>query len=309
MKADDSTLSQQELAAVEAKARRLLDEADAWGVFPTPIDEIMNAAQLQVSHDRVFDPVAIIGYIKGKTADIGHALKSAMGKVLGIYDSAEKIVHIDGSVVVQKQTFLKLHEAGHHRIPSHRKTFRIFEDSGEELSPEIADLFEREANNFARFALFQGDKCAQMVAETDLNIKALPPLAKKFGASIYATAREFARTNHRECMVVVLNKPEYAQGVGCRASLRRIETSEPFKSRFRMFQIEAVTPDHILGPMLPVGKQRMVAPKGLQLPDKNGDPQNCVAESFFTGHNLIVLIYSESSLNQRAIISPTSLAS
>ena len=35
--------------------------------------------------------------------------------------------------------------------------FASFKECEKTLEPEITDLFEREANNFARFVFFQGD--------------------------------------------------------------------------------------------------------------------------------------------------------
>jgi Zn-dependent peptidase ImmA (M78 family) len=72
--------------------------------------------------------------------------------MFSLYDAEESLIHIDHTVNESKQNFLKLHEAGHHEIPTHKKAFRFFQDCEKTLSPEAADLFEREANNFARFA-------------------------------------------------------------------------------------------------------------------------------------------------------------
>ena len=74
--------------------------------------------------------------------------------------------------------------------------------------PRIADQFEREANNFARFTLFQGDAFASMAADCAFEIKTPMRLAKEFGASVYAGCREFARTHHRACVVYVLEPIE-----------------------------------------------------------------------------------------------------
>jgi Zn-dependent peptidase ImmA (M78 family) len=112
-----------------------------------------------------------------------------------IYDAEERIIHIDDDLGETKQNFLKLHETGHHEMPAHRKMFRLFQDCEKTLAPEIADLFEREANNFARYALFQGDTYARMAADHPLEIKTPMRLAKNFSASQYASAREFARTH------------------------------------------------------------------------------------------------------------------
>src|ERR1700733_11988217 len=109
--------------------------------------------------------------------------------------------------------------------PAHRKIFRIFQDCEKMLDPDISDLFEREANNFARFVLFQGDGYRDMAADHKFEIKTPMKLASKFGASVYASCREFARTHHRACAVYVLEPVIYCERTGARADVRRIETS------------------------------------------------------------------------------------
>src|SRR6202023_2622101 len=106
-------------------------------------------------------------------------IKSAISKVFGLYDGLERVIHIDTTVVESKQNFLKLHETAHHDLPTHRKVFCFFEDCEKTLDPEIADQFEREANNFARFAMFQGDTFARVAADSAFGIKTPIRLAKQ----------------------------------------------------------------------------------------------------------------------------------
>ena len=153
---DDSTLDPEDLRAVEEQAHRLLDRADAWDRYPVPVEDILSAANVRLAPTSAFDPAAIVSYLKGKAAGTGARIKSAISKVFGLYDAAEALIHIDDTVVESRQTFLKLHETGHHDIPTHRKMYRIFQDCTKTLAPDIADRFEREANNFARFLLVQG---------------------------------------------------------------------------------------------------------------------------------------------------------
>jgi hypothetical protein len=49
-KADDSSLDPDQLNAEQIAARRALDRASGWGVFPTPIPLILDAAKLKVAH-------------------------------------------------------------------------------------------------------------------------------------------------------------------------------------------------------------------------------------------------------------------
>ena len=224
--------------------------------------------------------------------------------MFGIYDAGECVIHIDDTVVESKQNFLKLHEIGHHELPTHRKLFRLFQECEKTLAPEIADQFEREANNFARFALFQGDAYARRAADCVLEIKTPMKLAGKFGASIYASAREFARTHHRACVVYVLEPIRHVRGNGAQAVVRRIEASPTFLRRFGRPADTLITPDHFLGPVLPIGR-KMTRPVTLSITDLDGTDHECVAEAFDTKHNVIILLYPVHALTTTTIILPS----
>lgn len=310
IKTDDSSLDPDQRRAVEERARQLLDRAEAWGVFPTPVADIVAAAQLTVAPTSMFDPARIVSYLRQKAheaADAAIRLKSAISKVLGIYDSDERIIHIDDTVGGTKQNFLKLHETGHHEIPAHRKMFRLFQDCEKTLAPEIADLFEREANNFARYALFQGDTYAKQAADHPMAIKTPMRLAKNFGASQYASAREFARTHHRACVVYILQPIEFVVGKGATAAVRRIEPSMPFLQQFGRPTDTVIDLDHALGAVLPIGR-KMTRPMSLSLPDLNGDDHECVAEAFDTKWNILILLYPVHALAKTTVILPPGFA-
>jgi hypothetical protein len=53
-----------------------------------------------------------------------------------------------------------------------------------------------------------------MLAAADMpcELKTTRSLAKMFGASLYASAREFARTHHQACAVYVLEPLEWVEG-------------------------------------------------------------------------------------------------
>lgn len=303
-KPDDSTLNPRELRAVEERARNLLNRASAWETFPTPIDGILSAAAVKVAPSSAFDPGRIIAYLRNKTADAARQLKSAISKVLGLYDADEHVIHIDDTVVESKQNFLKLHETGHHELPTHRKLFRLFQDCEKTLAADIADQFEREANNFARFVLFQGDTYARCAADCAFEIKTPIKLARKFGASVYAAAREFARTNHRACVVYVLEPIEFVEGDGARARVRRIEPSPSYRDQFGCPTDAIVTVDHFLGPVLPIGR-KMTRPTSLAITDLNGERHECVAEAFDTSRNVIILLYPVQALTTTTVIVPS----
>lgn len=302
-KPDDSSLDLQSLQAVQSRARQSLDKAAAWGRFPTPVDDILLAAKLRVAPKGAFDPSSIVAYAKKKTAAALFALKSALSKVLGLYDANECVIHIDSDVAESKQKFLKLHETGHHELPAHRKIFTFFEDCDKSLSPEIADHFEREANNFARFALFQGDAFQQFAADMPMGIKTPMALAKKFGASNYASAREFARTHHRPCLVYILEPISYTPGRGSSAAVRRVEASPSFEREFGLPADDIIDNEHALAPLLPIGR-KMSWPTPLVYQDRNGVSHECLGEAFDTKHNVLLLIYPVKALTTVSIVAP-----
>jgi hypothetical protein len=98
-KADDSSLDPEDLRAVEERARQLLDRASAWDRFPVPLEDILAAANVSVAQTSLFDPVAIMEYLAGKAIQTATVVKSALGKLFGLYDSAETLIHIDDSAI------------------------------------------------------------------------------------------------------------------------------------------------------------------------------------------------------------------
>jgi len=240
-------------------------------------------------------------YLVGKAEAAASALKSAISKVFGIYEAGEELIHIDDTVSPSKQNFLKLHEAGHHELPTHRKLFRLFQDCEKTLDPETSDLFEREANNFARFVLFQGDGYASLAADCTLEIKTPMKLARKFGASIYASCREFARTHARACVVYVMEPVIYCEVAGARAEVRRIEASPSFLQQFGRPSEHVITLDHSLGRVLPIGR-KMTRPTTVSITDRNGQAHECLAEAFDTTYNVLILVYPLKALTRSVTV-------
>lgn len=297
-KADDSSIDAEQQRAVQDAARRALDRASAWGVFPTPISDILEAAKLRVAPTSAFDPRRLLAYVADKAERSAAVLKSAIAKVLGIYDAGESVIHIDNTVHPSKQNFLKLHEAGHHELPTHRKLFRFFQDCDKHLDPDVADAFEREANNFARYVLFQGNTFRDAAADHAFGLKTVLKIAPEFGASIYASCREYVRAHHRACAVYVLEKIVLCPPTGARAEVRRIEVSAEFLRQFGRPTDTAITLNHSLGKVLPIGR-RMTRATPVSITDRNGHAHECLAEAFDTTFNVLVLVYPVRELGAR----------
>lgn len=286
MRKDDSSLSHVERAFVESRAKMLLERADAWGVVPVPIDDLLSAAKLKVAPTSVFDPRAIAAYAVAQGKKAANLVKQAIGKILGILDAHEEVIHIDDSVLETRQRFLKLHETGHFELPHQRKIFRFFEDSKEELDPSIADKFEREANNFARYAIFNGDAYAARAADLPLAFSSVKKMQRGFNVSLYAGLREYARTHRHVCIAMAIEKPSLCPKNGWSAEIRRVETSLAFEQQFGRPQLPTIAKTHPFWPLVPFG--RATRPTTIRLTDLNGDPHEFIGEALDTTYNILI---------------------
>lgn len=288
MRPDDSSLSSSELLKVNSIATKLLHRSDAWGVVPLPLNDVLAAAKLKVAPYSVFDPRSIKAYIAAKGTQVAKTIKSAIGKIFGILDASEEIIHIDDSLTPGKQLFLTLHETGHFELPHQRKLFRFFEDSEQELEPSIADQFEREANNFARFVMFNGDAFKQRAADMPLAFASIKKLQSQFKTSLYASIREYARTHHQVCFVAALEPTDVRPVLGICAQVRRVEVSASYEQKFGRPQINLIMPGDPLWPLVPLGDRRVTRPTTFILTDLNGEQHEFIGEALNTTYNILL---------------------
>jgi hypothetical protein len=271
---------------VEAAARSLLERSDAWGVVPVPIEDLLTTAKLKVATYSVFDPRAIAAYAVAQGKKAATLVKKAIGKIFGILDAHEEIIHIDDTVLESRQRFLKLHEAGHFQLPHQRKLFRFFEESDKELDPGIADKYESEANNLARFALFNGNSYADQAADLPLSFSSVKKIHKTFQVSLYAGLREYTRTHRHICIAMAIEKPTLCPTNGLSAEIRRAETSLAFEEKFGRPKRPVITKKHPFWCLVPFG--RATRPTIFTLTDLNGDQHEFIGEALDTTHNILL---------------------
>src|SRR3546814_14912329 len=89
MLADDCSVSYEQLVAIRAAADRALRDGGALGIFPTPVDDIMAAARIEMV------PLAIDeGYLAKlgrKAENAGKALLTALSKAWGVLEPRYRI--------------------------------------------------------------------------------------------------------------------------------------------------------------------------------------------------------------------------
>lgn len=298
-KPDDSCLWPEQYAKVRKEAERLLVEAGALGRFPTPVAEIMEAAKVEEVQEDVLNE-SFLAKMRRKAGD---RLKRALSKVIGLFDAGARLVLIDRTIHIVKQTFVRLHETAHGFMAWQRKMYSVVEDCEKTLDPEIADQFDREANVFASEVLFQLDRFNRDAEEMKFGILTPVNLSKKYGGSIYASVRRYVIGNWRACAVLVLNPPELVDGNGFRVSLRRVVVSPSFNNLYgELNWPDYFTPDDRIGAMVPLRGRRMSNKREIILQDRNGDELLCIAEAFTQKYQVFVLILPVKALTAKSVL-------
>lgn len=298
VKPNDYWLSDSKRRLIQKHANLVLQKADAFGVFPTPIADILDAEKLIVADDDLSDE-RLIAQFRRKAKSAGQSVRSAIRKVMGIFDAMAKIIYLDKTLHIAKVAFIKLHEAGHAVLPWQRGVYAMTEDCEVSLAPEVAEEFEREANAFAADVIFQIGSFTEEANQHTFNILVPVRLAKRYGSSIYMAVRRYVTQNHRACIVLVLEPPKICPESGFSADLRRVVASPSFAERFGEFTWpSSFGPGDQVGRMVPIAGRKMSGAREIVLTDRNGTKHKCVAEAFTQTHQVFVLIHAEAALKR-----------
>lgn len=302
---DDSFLTPEQLATVQRHADRLLREASALRRFPTPINDLLAAAKVTVVDDEILNESFLRRFIAKARSGLA-TVKSALSKVLGLFEANDRLVVIDKNTPKPRIPFVKLHETGH-GMPHQSDMYAVMQDCEKTLDPEITDLFEREANVFASEVLFQGSVFAEQARDRPFGVKTGIELAKQFGGSNYAAFRRYAVTYPRPCCLIALEPAVHDGKGGFCAEVRRVVAGKTFASLYDLAAFgNEVTKDHVLGVLVPRGKQRMVLSRDIGLVDRNGQRRECIGEAFNTKHQTLILLQDSRPLTATTIVMPGS---
>jgi hypothetical protein len=227
MRPDDSSVDEGTREDIRYYAEKALRDSGALGVFPTPVHKVVEGARLSIS-----STVSLDESFLGKVYRVGSGkIRRALSKVIGLLDVHARRIYLDRNSHKTRQTFVSLHEAGHEYLPWQRDTYAFLEDSKQNLEPETKDQFEREANVFASVVLFQGDRFQVEAEKLPFTIKTPIRLSKMFGASLYASSRQYVTTSPRPCALLVYDPAIHIIGEGPSAPLRRVVYSPSFQSQ------------------------------------------------------------------------------
>jgi Zn-dependent peptidase ImmA (M78 family) len=158
---------------INSRVDRLLRVADAYGRFPTPVEDIIRAAELTEADDYVLDE----SLIKKAPAYLRTLLRSAKQKIQGLVDRRARVVHVSPAIENEgKKRFVRMHETVHHILPH-----LLYADDHETLLRTTNRLFEREANQGAAELLFQREHFARDAADLEISTATVSLLANRYG--------------------------------------------------------------------------------------------------------------------------------
>ena len=174
---------------ITKQVTHLLRAAEAKGRLPTPLDDIVAAAQL-VQTDEI---VVSESMIKRAPEGIRELLRSAGRKITGVLDRRERVIQIAPDSSEGRKRFVTSHEVAHHIFPW-QADLAVLGDNQQTLSPQVIDMFEREANQGAAEILFQQNLLEIIARDHPIAISTPVELSSMFGASIHATFRRWVES-------------------------------------------------------------------------------------------------------------------
>jgi hypothetical protein len=187
--------------AIAAATDQLLREADAYGRLPTPVEDIIAAANLRQDDDPLFaDHI-----LDGASPELAEKMRRLKGRITAALDRKQRVIYVDDTVSHDgKRRFKQMHEVTHDILPWQRDT--AWADSAATLSWKVRNCFEQEANQGGAELLFQRGRFQEMAAGYKVGFGAVLDLAEQFGASYHAAFRRYVETHKHAVAGVVLDR-------------------------------------------------------------------------------------------------------
>ncbi|SKD00498.1 protein of unknown function [Chitinophaga ginsengisegetis] len=208
---------------IERLSNDLLKQSKALDVYPTPVEKIVQCADLVISGS-----VDLVHVNESFLSKIPSWLRSIKETVRGILDRKERTIYLDLSQMPSRKNFVTLHETGHDILPWQREIMAYLEND-QTLDPSTNEEFEAQANYFASGTLFQQDRFNDAVKMIGTGIDEARVIGKKFGGSVHATLRRMVEKTNRRFALIVL-KPMPKSVVKCQ--LRDLFVSPAFEKAF-----------------------------------------------------------------------------
>lgn len=237
---------QRQIIEIKRHCDRLLQTAGVKDVYPTPVDRIVEAAELVKSGD--------LALLEMPTDPFPHELwkklKRSVSDLISIVKAGlftkEKTIFINPKAHIASVPFATLHECVHSILPW-QKDLYVFLDDERTLDSRTRFQFEREANLGGSYLLWQGDSYTKQAEDMPITTATPVNLAQLYGGSVHSSMRYYVET-HREILVLMVIKCDSGSADGVRRyELQYAVTSQSFVGKFgkRRFTV-ALSDNHTL---------------------------------------------------------------
>jgi Zn-dependent peptidase ImmA (M78 family) len=184
---------------IVAASERLLRAARVRDELPTPVDRLLEVANLTRGPDDLFYDETI----DQAPAHLREAVRKLRGKVHAALDRRKRTVYVDPEISLEsRRRFRIAHEIGHAVLPSQNDPAHA--DDSRTLSWQSTVSKERDANQCGAELLFQRELFERMANEYEPSLGAVKELRDMFGASFQSTVRRFAEFHRAPVAAVVL---------------------------------------------------------------------------------------------------------
>lgn len=286
---------------------RLLSRADADGRLPTPVEDIIAAANLVAPAESLLSDSAI----SEAPAHLRAKLKKLKYKVQAVVDRRAREVHVHPDINLEGQRrFKQTHEVAHDILPWQDEV--AYADDNRTLSWTTHLRFEQEANQGGAELLFQRELFQDMAADYKIGFPAVVELADQFGASYHASFRRYVETHRHSLAGVVLDKsPCQTEPVGYRR--REVVCSRRWTDHFdRPTSWPKVLCPEPYGFINEVRRVDGFAPPRCEWTylNANNEPTRLEVELFSNSYSVFVLIWvpRRETFKRKRLIVPSSAA-
>jgi Zn-dependent peptidase ImmA (M78 family) len=301
----------EDLDAAEEIAHRcegLLLAADAKGRLPTPVEDLISAANLQQPDESLLSESAI----REAPAHVRAAMRKVRHKVAALIDRKAREIHVSPDIQnAGQRRFKQAHEIAHGIFPWQQEL--AYADDRSTLAWSTNKLFEREANQGGAELLFQRALFRSMAADYAIGFGTIIDLANRFGTSYHAAFRRYVEAHRRPLAGVVLDTSPCErdplayrrhEAIHSPAWAERYESPAGWPPVLRREVFGFVDDIVDLSGDAPLGSR-------LDYPDLDNEPTGLQVELWSNTYHVFALIWlpRRERLKRRRIITPSELAS
>lgn len=179
---------------------RLLEAAGVREALPTPVEQIVEAAELKFGEDDLFADETL-----SRAGEVGQKVRALRGKLRALLDRRERKVYVNPEIqLLGRRNFHTLHEVGHDLLRWQRDL--VYADDQFTLSTSTKILQEREAHFASAELLFQGDFFDEIANGFRIGFGEIIDISQRIGASTHAGFRRFAERRNAPVAGVVLKR-------------------------------------------------------------------------------------------------------